>query len=160
INFGRTNFVVKPGSPFLRISFHRCPISPKADKSAKYEREQYISRTKEEVAAYLAPTFLNMEATADAAAPKAFESFKNGLFIWATVATVIVALLAIFAPLGASNVEKLLQSRAEHQIQLQETIEKKVEERYESRLKTLSDEIDELKRTAENRSNKANVSKE
>src|ERR1017187_3100988 len=43
INFGRGDFVVKQGDPFLRISFHRCPASPKASKSSKLSREQYIS---------------------------------------------------------------------------------------------------------------------
>src|SRR5260370_40977719 len=33
INFVQGEFVVKPGSSFLRISFHRCPVSPKAAKS-------------------------------------------------------------------------------------------------------------------------------
>jgi hypothetical protein len=125
INFGREDFVVKPGSSFLRISFHRCPVSPMASKSAKYDREQYIMRTKGEVIEYLAPAFLNMKEATDVAARKALESFKTALFGWATLAAVLLALLAIFAPLGASFVEKHLVDQDERQSQLERAVEKK-----------------------------------
>ncbi len=159
INFGRGEFVVKPGSSFLRISFHRCPVSPKAAKSAKYDREQYISRVREEVAAYMAPTFLNMEGTAAKAAETAFASFKNALAVWATIAAVVLGVLAIFAPLGASLMDKYVVKSDQRELELQQTIEKKIEERYESRLKTLSDQVEELKRNAVDKSSQGNVSK-
>ncbi|MGO9518829.1 MAG: dCTP deaminase domain-containing protein [Candidatus Korobacteraceae bacterium] len=150
INFGRGDFVVKQGAPFLRISFHRCPASPKADKSAKYNRHQYVSNVKDEVAAYMAPTFLNMEATAKKAAETAFVSFKEALVVWATLVAVLLALLAIFAPLGASYVDRYVVAREQRELQLEQRVQKKVEERYEARLKALSDQVEELKRnTAE-----------
>ncbi len=160
INFGRGNFVVKQGASFLRISFHRCPASPKAGKSAKYNREEYVSRVKDEATAYMAPSFLNMEATAKEAAETAFGSFKNGLVIWATIAAVAIALLAIFAPLGASLVDKYVETRLQRESKLeeettkklQEEIEKKVDERYETRFKVLSDQLEELKRTTKEKS--------
>jgi deoxycytidine triphosphate deaminase len=154
INFGRANFVVNQGAPFLRISFHRCPPSSKAEKSAKYSRDQYISRVKDEAAGYMAPTFLNMEATAKKAAETAFASFKESLVIWATVAAVLVALLAIFAPLGASYVDKYVVTRDQRELMLEEEIEKKIAERYETRLKTLTDQIEELRRTTAEESGK------
>ncbi|HEY1580485.1 MAG TPA: hypothetical protein VGF82_25770 [Terracidiphilus sp.] len=146
INFGRGDFAVKQGDPFLRISFHRCPPSSKADKSAKYDRKDYISRVKDEVAAYMTPTFLNVEATAAKAAKTAFGSFKEGLVLWATIVTVLLAALAIFAPWGASLMDKYVVARDQRELQLEQTIEKKVEERYENRLKALSDQVEELKR--------------
>jgi deoxycytidine triphosphate deaminase len=158
INFGRREFVVKQGAPFLRISFHRCPSSLKADKSAKYDREQYISRVKDEVAAYMAPTFLNMEATAATAAEKAFLSFKNGLVIWATLAAVLLAALAIFAPLGASIIDKYVVKSDQREVQVEQAVEKKLEDRYENRLKALSDQIEELKRTEADKPGHGNTS--
>ena len=143
INFGRGDFIVKQGGPFLRISFQRCPVSSKADKSSKYTREQYISNVRDEVAAYMASTFLNMEETTRKAAEKAFVSFKEGLVVWATLVAVLLGALAIFAPLGASYVEKYL-ARQEQQ-DLEQKVEKKVGELYDSRLKTLSDEVEKLK---------------
>jgi dUTPase len=157
INFGRGDFVVKQGAPFLRISFHRCQASSKADKSAKYNRHQYISNVKDEVAAYMAPTFLNMEETAKKAAETAFGSFKRGLVIWATLVAVLLALLAIFAPLGASYVDRYVLAREQRELQLEQTIEKKVEERYEARLKALSDQVEELKRTTAQKSGHGNA---
>jgi dUTPase len=146
INFGRESVVVKQGDPFMRISFHRCPASPKAAKGAKYNREQYISNVRQEVAAYMAPTFLNMEETTKKAAEKAFVSFKEGLVIWATLVAVLLAGLAIFAPLGASYVDKYVTARDQRETELEQKIEKKVEESYEGRLKALSDQVQELKR--------------
>lgn len=146
INFGRRDFIVKKGSPFLRISFHRCPASPKADKSSKYTREQYISNVRDEVAAYMPSTFLNMDVTAEKAAKHVIESFKNNLIIWAALFAVLLAALAIFAPLGASYVDKYIVGRdQQHQMEMEEAVEKKVEERYENKLKVLSDEVEKLK---------------
>ena len=130
----------------MRISFHLCNPSPKADESPKYARQQYISNVKDGVAAYIAPTFLNMEATAEKAAETAFASFKNALVIWATVAAVLLALLAIFAPLGASLVDKYLVAADGRELQMEQRLEKQIQERYETRLKALSDQIEELKR--------------
>jgi dUTPase len=159
INFGREGFEVKSGSPFLRISFHRCPVSPKAAKSLKYDRKQYISRVKDEVKAYMAPTFLNMEGTAARAAETAFASFKIALAVWATIAAVVLGLLAIFAPLGASLMDKYVAKGDQRELEMQLTIEKRIEERYENRLKTLSDQVEELKRNAADKSAQGNVSK-
>jgi dUTPase len=157
-NFGRNDFVVKQGDPFLRISFHRCPPSSNA-KSVKYDRPQYISLAKAEMAAYMDPSFLNVDVTAKKAAKKAFGSFKKALIIWASVAALVLALLAIYAPLGASNMDKYFAAaREQHELQLEQTIEKKLEERYETRLKTLTDQVEELKRTAAEKSGHGNAS--
>jgi len=157
INFGRADFVVEKGTPFLRVSFHNCPRTKLADAAQKYDRETYLKRVKQEVLAYSGPTFLNMDATAAKAAATAFESFKNALFGWATVVGVFVALLAIFAPLGASFVDKHVTKDEQRELQMEQNIEKRVEERYADRLKKLSDEVDRLKQssTEASRGNKA-----
>ncbi len=149
INFGREACVVEKGTPFLRVSFHRCPQSPKAKASAKYDRETYLKRVKQEVLAYSGPTFLNMDAMTAKAAEKAFVSFKEGLVLWATLVAVLLALLAIFAPLGASYVEKYVVAREQRETQIEQAVEKKLEERYENRLKALSDQVEELRKATE-----------
>jgi dUTPase len=144
INFGRASFPVEKGTPFLRVSFHRCPLSPRAKHSVQYDRADYLKRVKQEVLAYSGPAFLNMDATAAKAAASAFDSFKNALFGWATVVGLLVAYLAIFAPLGASIVDKYLDRSDKQQTDMEQKIEKKVEERYEGRLKELSDKVEHL----------------
>ena len=108
----------------------------------------------------MAPTFLNMEATAEKASEKAFASFKNALFTWATLAAIVLALLAIFAPLGASFVDKYVVGRDQREDQLEQKVEKMLEERYETRLKALSDQVEELKRNSADKSGHGNVSSE
>jgi deoxycytidine triphosphate deaminase len=144
INFGRADFAVEKGTSFLRVSFHHCPQSTKAVDAPKYDRETYLKQVKQEVQAYSGPTFLNMDATAADAATKAFDSFKNALFGWATVVGLFVAVLAIFAPLGASFVDKHLTKDEQHEAQVEQAVEKKVEERYAGQLKELSDKVDRL----------------
>jgi dUTPase len=158
INFGQGNFVVKQGDAFLRISFHRCPPSSKADKSVKYNRQQYISLAKAEVDAYMAPTFLNIDVTAKRAARRAFGSFKKALTLWAIVAGILLALIAILAPLGASYVDKYVVTGEQHELQLEQTVEAKVEGRYDARLKTLTDQVEELKRTTADKSGRGSAS--
>jgi deoxycytidine triphosphate deaminase len=144
INFGWEPYEVTKGIPFLRVSFHHCPQSAKAKDAKQFDRETYLKCVKQEVKRYSGPTFLNMDATAAEAARKAFESFKNSLLIWATLAAVLIALLAIFAPLGASFVDKHLTNNEQHEAQIEQAVEKKVEERYADRLKDLSDKVDSL----------------
>jgi len=150
INFGKVIYPVEKGTAFLRVSFHRCPKSPRT-KQVQYDRPDYLKKVKQEVLAYSGPTFLNMDKTAEVAAEKAFSSFKNALFgwatglgLWATGLGLLIALLAIFVPLGASLWDKHLERSDKQQTELEQNIEKKVEERYESRLKELSDRLQHL----------------
>jgi hypothetical protein len=158
INFGKKKFIVKKGTPFLRVSFHRCPQSSKAKDSHKYNRAGYLETVRQEVDLYSGPKFLNMDDTAVKAAEKVFGRFKNGLIIWASLAAVVLALLAIYAPLGASNLDKYFAVRDQRELQLAQTVEKNVEERYDTRLKALTEQVEELRRTTANKSKKGNAS--
>lgn len=151
INFGRETCSVEKGTPFLRVSFHRCPVSPKASLAQKYSRDEYLKRVRQEVLAYSAPTFLNMDAMAARAAEKTFAKFKEGIVVWATLIAVIIAVLAIFAPLGASLVDRYVTSLTqERDRQLEQTVEQKVLENYEGRFKALSEQIQQVQRANQN----------
>jgi hypothetical protein len=115
-----------------------------AKKSQKHTREDYIRRVRQEVLAYSGPTFLNMDTMTTRAAEKAFSSFKEEVIAWATVFGVVLALLAIFAPLGASYVDKFVSSKHDHDVQMEQRIAKDVEAQYEARLKSLSDQVEQL----------------
>jgi deoxycytidine triphosphate deaminase len=147
INFGRERCLVEKGVPFLRVSFHRCRPSPKSKSSVQYEPESYLARVKQEVLAYSAPTFLNMEVMTAKAAQKALKSFKDLLIVWATLLAVLIAVLAIFAPLGASLVDKYVASKEQRETDVQQAVEKKIEDRYENRLKDLSDQLQQMRQT-------------
>jgi deoxycytidine triphosphate deaminase len=147
INFGRAEFLVKRGQPFLRVSFHRCPLSAKAADAAKWERGKYLERAREEVLAYSASTFLNVEQTAAKAAEKAFGSFTRSLLLWATVAAVVLALATIFVPLGASYVDRYLAGRERREADAQQSFQRQFDEQ-RARVKDLSDQIKELRRSA------------
>jgi deoxycytidine triphosphate deaminase len=145
INFGRGDFVLEKGTSFLRVSFHRCPESPKAASSEKNNREGYLKRVRQDVRDYSGPMFLNMDVVAADAANRAFVSFRRGLVLWATIVTLLIALLAMFAPLGASYVDRYLTTREQHDAQMEQKIEREVEDKYQTRLNALSAQIEELK---------------
>jgi dUTPase len=147
INFGRGPCPIEKGTSFLRVSFHRCPASPKVAKALKFTRDTYLKVVKQEVKAYSGRMFLNIDALATDAAGKAFGSFKDGILVWATVATVIIALLAIFAPLGASNIEKWASSDEQRQSRMEQQVEQKVNAKYEGEIRSLNERIDQLNQT-------------
>jgi len=154
INFGRAPFSVEKGTAFLRVSFHRCPQSSKA-KLVEYDREDYLKHVRQEVLAYSGPTFLNMDATAAKAAASAFDSFKNALFGWATVIGLFFALVTIFGPPAALEIEKAIEKSDKNQTELEQKIEQRVEERYKDRLKELSDRVEHLTATTQASAGKA-----
>ncbi len=142
INFGRRKYDVTKGIPFLRVSFFRCPESPRAARSKRYDRRTYLEKVSEEVLAYSGPKFLNLDELTAKAAETAFGSFKDSLVLWGGLVAVLLALLAIFAPLGASFVDKYLAS------QDQQKLEERIKDD-ESRIKDLSDQIRYLKNNSD-----------
>jgi dUTPase len=149
INFGRETCEINKGDAFLRVSFFRCQQSSKATHSQKNSRDGYVRKVRRDVLAYSGPTFLNMDKMAARAATRAFGSFRNWLVIWAGLIAVLVAVIAIFAPLGAAFVDKHLVSDEQRDIRLEQAIEKDVEARDEIRLKALTEQVEELKRNAD-----------
>jgi deoxycytidine triphosphate deaminase len=148
LNFGRQDFPIKKGDPFLRVSFHRCPESPLARKSAKYSRDDYLRRVREEVQAYAAETFLNLDVATERAAQRAFGSFQQTLVVWATIAAIFLTIVAILAPLAASYAEKSIISRDQsEQRELERVIQNAIEERYDAQLKALAEQVETLQRS-------------
>jgi dUTPase len=129
INFGRADFPVKKGKEFLRVSFLHSPQSSMASEQ-RYDRETYLKRAKQEVLAYSGSTFLNMDATIEEAKKRAFDSFKKFLLIYVTGLGMLIAFLAIFAPLGASLVDKYLTRDEQRSTQVEQLVEQKIEDRY------------------------------
>jgi dUTPase len=144
INFGDADYLLKPGEPFLRLSFHRCPKSSKADEAQAWNRDQYVEEARKQTLAYLGTHFLNLDETAKKASEGAFGKFRNALVIWAAVAAVGLALMTILVPLGASYTDHYLSDRVQWQAQMEKTLEDKVETRSDAQIKRLTDEVAKL----------------
>ncbi len=144
INFGDADYVLKPGEAFLRLSFHRCPKSPKADDAQAWNREEYSEEARKQVLAYLGTHFLNIDETAKKASEVAFGKFKGALVIWATVAAVVLGLITVLVPLGASYTDHYLSGRLEWQAQEEKAVEERVEARNDAQMKRLVDEVAQL----------------
>lgn len=153
INFGRVNFDIRMDMSFLRASFHRCPPSTEAAKAKKWDRAEYLDEVRRYALAYSAPTFLNLEETIARAADGAFGSFKQYLVLWATLAALALALLTMFVPLGASYADRYVAGRDGRAVEMRQAIEKKLENEYGVRLKSLSDQVEELQKSAAARAN-------
>jgi dUTPase len=145
INFGAADFIVKPGESFLRVSFHRCPKSPKSALAKKWDRDDYVEEARLQVAAYSAATFLNLEETVKQAGAAAFGKFKEALVLWVTIAAVALAVVTVLVPLGASYTDRYLSNREKWQAETEKTIQQKVEERDAARIQMLVDEVKQLR---------------
>ena len=91
INFGRSIVDINQGEPFLRISFHRCPSSPKSKKSAKWDELEYLRDIKLQVQAHSGPTFLNLDKATSVALENALGNLKANLIFWSTMIGLVFA---------------------------------------------------------------------
>jgi dUTPase len=150
INFGAADFIVEPGTPFLRLSFHRCRVSPKSADAQHWDRKTYVERAGEQVAAYAAETFLNLDQTVAKAGEEAFGAFKQSLILWATLAAVALALITVFVPVGASYADRYLADRHRWESETERAIQQRVEERYAVQLNRLGQELSALRDEVQN----------
>lgn len=144
INFGRLDYLVELGAPFLRVSFDECPASPRAAASAKWNKKAYSEQVRLEVLAHAAPTFLDVEGTAEKAADKIYSKSKKQLVLWSAIAALVFAAFTILVPVGAAYADRYLANREKREIEQRV----KLEEHYEQQIRTLQGQVGILQRDA------------
>jgi dUTPase len=154
VNFGDADYILKPGEPFLRVSFHRCLKSPKADDAQAWNREEYLEEARKQALAYLGKDFLDLDETIRKASEGAFGNFRSALALWVGIAAVGLALITVLVPLGASYTDRYLSDRLKWQAKTERALEEKVEARNDAEMKRLIDEVAQLRSEV----NKANES--
>jgi hypothetical protein len=93
INFGKSSHSLTTGDVFSRLSIHDLQgKSPPGVHSAK-TRADAIREAIKQVDEHLSNTFLDIEATAEKAAKKAFEGYKTLLWIYVPLAAILLAAL-------------------------------------------------------------------
>ncbi|MCL4843787.1 MAG: hypothetical protein KJZ79_18195 [Bryobacteraceae bacterium] len=138
INFGKDRFLLKRDSAFLRLTFHHCQEISPTPQPPRYGYHDYIEKTAKEAKEFSSHTFLNLHETVAEAARVAFGRYKRWVIMAVSLVGLLFAALAIFAPLGASLVEKSISD------EWRTDIEKRVSEKYESRAKAIEARIREL----------------
>lgn len=113
-----------------------------------------MERVREETLAYSAPTFLNLEEISHRAARNVFDGFKQSLLLWAAFAAIGLALVTALVPLGASYVDRYLAGRDQREAAALRSLEQKLEEQYGARIKALSADVEELRRSVATRTAK------
>jgi hypothetical protein len=73
--------------------------------------QDYVVGKATEVNEFAAEKFLDLDSTAKQAGKVAFGAYRNWIIAAATVLAAFLALIAIFAPLGASIVQKWVDDR-------------------------------------------------
>lgn len=146
INFGKNDFFVKLDEPFLRVSYFTCSPSSKASNSKQWEHKEYVARVREEVLAYAAPTFLDVEHTTTKAADKMYGKFRKGLITWSAIAVLVVAVVTVFVPLGASYADRYVvnKEKAEADKKANDAVKQ-----YDLRIKALESRISNLQTALE-----------
>lgn len=100
INFGKADVPLLTGDVFSRVSFHA--LSPGAEtlRPVVVTHDSARRDVKRHVGQYLAPTFLNIAATADKAADQAFAKYKKVLTLWIPVFALLLAGLTYLLNFG------------------------------------------------------------
>lgn len=111
INFGKQPYLLKPGTVFLRLTFHEFDPPQFAPEPQRSTYNEYLARTKEEVGLYSGSTFLGLDKTAEYAGVLAFGRFKRWLIAWAAVVALMLGFLTALVPVGASYADKVLARR-------------------------------------------------
>jgi deoxycytidine triphosphate deaminase len=112
INFGKEPFVIKRDTKFLRLTFHTCAKERDMRVFDVLTHEKYVERTVEEVRRNSSDTFLDLAKTAKQAGEQAFGSYRNWAIAAATILAAVLAIIAIFAPMGAAVVQKYVDNAA------------------------------------------------
>ena len=136
INFGKTPFLLKPGTVFLRLTFHEFQPSAYHQPLEHTSVTDYVQRTEEEVRLYSSPTFLNLHKTAEFASSLAFGKFKRWLVFWAVGVALLLAILTALVPVGASYADRILGGRQALEYKLKED---------EKKMTDLEGQLDALK---------------
>lgn len=145
INFGSAPYPLVPGTPFLRVSFHRCHPMAARVAAETWEREKYVENAKQQVLAYSGSHFLNLDETVSLASKEAFGHFRAALIVWAAVAAVVLAVITVLVPLGASFVDRHFTDRRQWEAETKKEIELKLDVESAAQINALQQQIQQLK---------------
>ncbi|MGA7175673.1 MAG: hypothetical protein WBX13_08120 [Candidatus Acidiferrales bacterium] len=97
INFGRTEFPIKDGEVFLRLTFHQItPCKNPVAGSGKPDDEYVQDKIKLALRSF-STTFLNVEETATQAAKKVVGSWWARLLVWASILALLITAITSLA---------------------------------------------------------------
>jgi deoxycytidine triphosphate deaminase len=140
LNFGKTHKLLKVGDPFLRLTFHRCSRSSRADAHKlhlpRLSDAQYL-RDKEEKVLNFAETFLNLDATVREVSEPIVKNWKNELLKLIPLGAVGLALLAFAVTLGVNWVDRHVWSKEDIKHELRQDLR-------EDSHKALQEQVDRL----------------
>ncbi|RPF70968.1 dCTP deaminase domain-containing protein [Aurantiacibacter spongiae] len=108
VNFGNSDFPIKTGEPFFRLLFH--PHVASGSNAVEKESDQYKKETLVRSRLF-SSTFLNMESLASEVSDKVLQMPRWALRL--TIWGLILAMLAIFAPIAYGVWTDFAGSRAE-----------------------------------------------
>jgi deoxycytidine triphosphate deaminase len=100
INFGKTEYALREGDVFLRLTFfeYNQPLDlPTPQNDAM---ESYVAKKKLAMLQNFSPHFLDLRSTTKSAADEAFSGYKKGLFVWVPIFAFLLALFTLFLNFG------------------------------------------------------------
>lgn len=110
INFGKEEFCITRDTQFLRLTFQRCSSESPTRKLDVLTHKEYVARTAQEVKSHAASTFLDMDSTARKVGKLVIRKYRSWVLFVAVIAAFGLALLSIFAPLGAAILQKYIDN--------------------------------------------------
>ena|ERR1035437_3470317 len=99
INFGKNPYVLAAGQVFLRLTFFECAPDNNS-RPFSQSVEDYVRDKRRAVLQHLSATFLNLDATTNAALDKAYDRYKHKLFFWVPAFVLVLTLFAFLLNFG------------------------------------------------------------
>jgi deoxycytidine triphosphate deaminase len=100
INFGKQKIRLRRGDVFSRITFHELEAASGTQRLPPLTTADVVTRAQAEVDLYLPDTFMNIGATAQVAADKAFGKYRTTMFAWLPILAIVLTLLTFALNFG------------------------------------------------------------
>lgn len=146
INFGKSEFNIGLGDPFLRLAFHR--FEPHADFAPKEQKteELYIRERKREVVSYLSDTFLDLPSHIKKVTNEVFQEAKKRLLVWAPLVGVALTLFVFGVTLGVTYSGREVPSKEQLKADLAAELNARFTKDLEDRLRRIETELSQADR--------------
>lgn len=141
INFGKNNFALNAGQPFLRLGFHEFTSWEGAPAAPSRSDVDYVNDRRREVVRSMPDTFLDIPGNVRRIADEVFGQWRTRLFVFVGAIALFVTFVTWSVTLGVSYLGREVPSKEQLKAELTSEIEARS-------LKSIDDRLTKLERAA------------
>jgi deoxycytidine triphosphate deaminase len=145
INFGKSEFNLKQGEAFLRLTFFEYTPSEKVAKPALKTDQAYMNDKEAKVLQHLSRTFLNLDQTIKDLTAPILNEWTSGMLRYVVIGTLLVGTFAFLVTLGTSYATRSLVPGDTNKAETRALIQQ-VRDSTNAQLQRLRDDVARLQR--------------